>query len=428
MSHEFFRASKFAERFKSSSDGIPLVLGGIHATVAPEECLTVGDIVVRGEGEHTFLELVQYIEQNKDLTGIPGICLRKGDRMLLNPPRPLEEDLDGFPFPKHIPRDMFIIHEGEALPMDHKLFKMYSRYRGTFLNITTTRGCPFSCAFCCNSAYRKIYKRYSVRKRSVESVISECVEGVEENPNLLSVNIQDDCFLANDNDWIRQFSDQYRSRVRLPFFMRTTPKHITREKITVLKKAGLSWVFMGLQSGSERINKEIYKRNVSNEEFSEATSVIKEADICCLYDIVLDNPYETEEDLLQTLELTLSIPKPFQFQLFSLCLYQGTELNRRAIEDGIDFEDPRIKSDVRVSSALFNQLIRMVPIYPRGWVKCLINYRKNSFIIFCIKLCNLLNIWILEPLSFLRLMYRAFDSNLLKTIKFVYSYQRFVFK
>lgn len=424
MSYEFYRASNFAKRLREKNTDVFIVFGGIHATIAPEECLSAADAAVRGEGEHVFLKLVGLLEDNKDFSELPGICTKKDGRILKNPMGILEKNLDSFPLPGHMPENMFVVHDKNVVQVDLNLFRRYSRYSGIFPSITTTRGCPFSCTYCCNSVYKKLYKTYLVRKRSVESVISECLEIRNQHYYVEAINIQDDCFLANDTGWIKEFSQQYCNQVKLPFFIRTTPKHLTKEKLLALKEAGLAWVFIGLQSGSDRVNKEIFKRGVSSQEFLEVANMVNEAGICAYYDIICDNPYETEQDSMETLNAALSIRKPFQFQLCSLTFYQGTELADKARQDNISYQNPKKKHQGVFSPSLHNKLVRMVPTYPPALIRFLSRHRKSKIIGIFINLCNLINITILEPLSFLRLLHLSFGSNTFKTIKILNSYKR----
>lgn len=429
MSSEFFRASHLAKELKRRFNSIPLVFGGIHAAVAPDDCLSVGDFAVRGEGEYAFLTLICCLDDNKDYHDIPGLCFKRGDTIHANPPSTLEQNIDIFPFPQHLAQNMYVIHKNNLTLMNRKMFNSYSRYSGTFPSIITTRGCPYSCTYCSNSVYKNLYgSSYNrVRKRSVESVISECLEIIQQNKGCLSLNINDDCFLIHAKEWIDDFSEQYRDKIKLPLVIRTTPKHTTKEKLAALKKAGLAVVQIGLQSGSDRVNKEIYKRNVTSREFLAVTNLVKDAGLCGYYDIILDNPYETEEDILKTLEVILQIRKPFQFQLFSLCLYRGTELHEKAKKDGIPFVDPRLDDwGVRSSNSL-NKLIRMVPTASAPIVRYFIRNRDNRLVAVAIKLVDVLNTVILTPVSFLKMVHRAYGSNLHTTVKLIKAFSKTAF-
>lgn len=419
MSYEFFRACQFAKEFKSRFKDIPLVFGGIHATIAPEECLSVCDIVVKGEGERTFTELVRCIEEQLDFTELSGISLKLDNQIRSNPPGMLETNLDTFPFPKHLPENMYVIQNMNLLRMDKELFRSVSRYNGTFPNIITTRGCPFSCTYCCNSALKELYGHYPVRKRSVESVIAEISEIVSEHDDCFTLNIQDDCFLTYNNEWICEFASQYRSKVHIPFVIRTTPKHVNRENLTLLKDAGLIMVMMGLQSGSDRVNKEVFKRHTSSETFLNATELIKNLNIGAYYDVILDNPYETDDDVLKTLLVILQIPKPFQFQLFSLCFYQGTELHKRAVSDGLIFTDPRFDNYGQLTQTTFNKLISMAPTVPGPIIEYFIGHRNSGFILGLINVSAQVNAVFFKPVSFLKLMHRAYGSKLPTTFRLI---------
>jgi anaerobic magnesium-protoporphyrin IX monomethyl ester cyclase len=419
MSCDFFRASQFAEQFKTSFSNIPLVLGGIHATIAPEECLAIGDFAIRGEGEHTFIELLRCLEEKKDYSGLEGICFKENGKIRINPPRKLEENIDIFPFPKHLSYNWFVVDRKEVRRMDLKLFRSYSRYNGKFPNIITTRGCPFSCTYCCNSALKELYVRYPVRKRTVESVIKEIVEIITEHKDCYSLNIQDDCFLTYNIEWIQEFAREYHAKVHLPFVIRTTPSHITKENLTLLKEAGLMMIMMGLQTGSERINREVYKRYVPTETFMKAAFMVKDFGLAAYYDVILDNPYETDEDIIKTLDVILQIPKPFQFELFSLCFYQGTELHKRAVEEGLLFTDPKTDNYTRITLTVFNKIICMTPTLPRAVIKYFIRKRKNRVVRGLISFSMAFNTVFLMPVSFLKIMHRAYGSNVFFTLKLI---------
>jgi radical SAM superfamily enzyme YgiQ (UPF0313 family) len=424
MSSEFYRACQFAKDFKSRFKTIPLVFGGIHATIAPEECLSVADIAVRGEGEHTFLELVRCLEEGRDYSALPGICLKADGQIRSNPPRALEMDIDKFPFPKHLPKDMYIVRRKKVLPMNEALFASVSRYAGRFPNVITTRGCPFSCSYCCNSALKEYYGRYPVRRRSVGSVISEILEIVSEHNNCFSLNIQDDCFLSYDNDWISEFARQYRSKVRLPFVIRTTPQYIRKENLALFKESGLTMIMVGLQSGSDRVNREVFKRDITSDVFLNAARIVKAAGLAAYYDIILDNPYEKEEDVLKTLEVILQIPRPFQFQLFSLCLYRGTELYKRAILDGVSFVDPRVDNYGQLTPAILNKLIVMAPTVPGPIIEYFIRHRNHRLAAGAINMFTLFNAAILKPVSFIRLIHRSYGSKPSTTFRLIRYFYR----
>jgi len=401
-------------KIKEELPNLLVVFGGIHATVDSEDCLQLGDVSVRGEGEGTFVEIARRVARGESIDEVPGTCVKRDGQYVSYPPQPLVHDLDTIPFPEHLPSEMYVAHQGQVRPMDRRLFSKYSRYDGRFLNITTTRGCPFACTYCCNSAYQKLYPRWPIRSRSVANVIAELVAEKTAHPDLITVNIQDDCFLANSPEWLADFAKQYKEQVDIPFILRTTPVHIKRESLTILKQAGLIWIMLGLQSGSDRVNKEVYHRPVTRAQFLKATRIIHEEGICAIYDVIMDNPYETESDNLETLETVLSIPRPFQFQIFSLRLFKGTELQERVAREGLESTDPRVNYYAFVPTQL-NRLIKMAAVYPPNFVRWITSRRHIFIHQVTIKVMTFISDVVLTPLSFLRLTHKAYGSNLATT-------------
>ena len=131
---------------------IPVVLGGPHVSFLPEEGLEHADYVVRGEGEHTLAELVDALDGGGDLSDIRGLSWREGDQIRHNPDRPLEKNLDNFPF------------------ADFTLMAGYQKLR--HLPITTSRGCPHDCNYC--SVVSMFGRGY--RRRTNQTVVRELEE------------------------------------------------------------------------------------------------------------------------------------------------------------------------------------------------------------------------------------------------------------
>jgi radical SAM superfamily enzyme YgiQ (UPF0313 family) len=424
MTYEMKRAKEFLNILKNRVSGCTIIFGGIHATSDPEDCLTVSDIVVLGEGEETLLELLQVLdveneEANKrDIAQINGVIFKQGDKIIRTPLRQPPQTLDSLPYPNHLPKSMYITHQGNIHSIkEPDIYKKYARYQGTFLSVLSSRGCPFSCHYCCNSVFRSLYGRIKIRTRTPENVIDEITQEVREYRNIiLYVNFQDDCFMMNSLDWTANFSGQYLKEIGIPFIVRTTPKNINKKKLVLLKKAGLRWVFMGLQTGSDRINREIYGRHITSEEFLKAARICSDLRLSCWYDVILDNPYETEIDNIQTIDVLLRTPRPFQLDLFSLDYFPHTELRRRAIEDGILVPEPGMKSYTKPEPKMINRYIRMSATLQPWLVRLLLHIRKTlpgkvvgmSFYVFSL---------IMEPFIYIWLIFKSNDFRIFRTIR-----------
>ena len=108
---------------------------------------------------------------------------------------PLIENLDEIPSYDHIPVNSFIQEKsGRIVLIDKKVFKKYARYRGTTYSIMSSRGCPFSCTYCCNNFISSLYQTKKVRRRSIKNIVFEREKAVNNNPEIECINFQDDCF------------------------------------------------------------------------------------------------------------------------------------------------------------------------------------------------------------------------------------------
>jgi radical SAM superfamily enzyme YgiQ (UPF0313 family) len=134
---------------------------------------------------------------------------------------------------------------------------------------------------------------------------------------------------------IREFSENFPKKVGMPFEFMGSPLTINEEKVALLVGAGLWRIRMGIESGSDRTKKEIYNRPMPNKAVSKAVGIINKYNIISYYFLIIGNPYEEREDLMETARFLASLPKPFYIQTFNLVLLPGTHLYKRAVSDGL---------------------------------------------------------------------------------------------
>jgi len=325
-------ASLITERVRNEL-GTPVVWGGTHPTVAPEESIEIADMICIGEGEHPMSELAQRISRGQRVTDIQNLWVRKDGRIFRNPIRPLIQDLDSLPFPDYGGEGKYFIEDGEISHEDPAL-------RAFNLDVLTSRGCPYHCSYCSNSIFKTIYKGKGkiVRRRSVSNVIEEIRSVSKHFPRLRRIDFIDEVFTW-DKEWASEFKAQYRRYVGLPFHCMQHPNMADRDVLHILKEAGLERVEVGIQSGSEHVRKGIFERPVSDEALIKTGQMLNELDIVPFYDIIVDNPFETWEDRRKGLELLLKIPRPFHLHMFSLIYFPNTTLTRKALSAGLISED-----------------------------------------------------------------------------------------
>jgi len=422
MSSEFENAKNFSLFIKKEFPKKIIVWGGIHPSANPDKCLNYADYVFIGESEQAYHEFIKVISKNKPVNRIKNLAYKSSGKIIINKLRAPIKDLDKLPFPEHFPKKSYILHKGHILRFKKTLFKKYARYSGRFLSLITTRGCPFSCTYCCNSFFSKLYGKTGTRKRSVENVIKELKLAIRLFPDIIYVNIQDDNFFSHDTLWIKKFAEIYKREIGKKFVCRASPSYFDEEKVSILKKAGLCFVFMGLQSGSSRVNREIYKRCVSNEEFIEAARLVKRYSIVGLYDVILDNPYETKKETIMTIKMLLKMPKPYMLQLFSLCLYPGTELYDRALRENLIIEDPTEKNYGKYKPTFLNKLIKLCPLLPKRVIESFLTHRESKRVRMLINLIYFPCVFILGFFVWFRLILMTFDNNIFNTMDMAHSF------
>jgi len=179
----------------------------------------------------------------------------------------------------------------------------------------------------------KVFGR-KVRERSVRNVIDEIKEVIK-NPFVLYINFQDDCFFTHNKEWMEEFCRLYKKHVNLPFIARAIPTMLDRERLSMLVDAGLCWVVMGIQSGSDRVNFEVYDRKIRFPAVKKAADLISETHAAPFYEMIVDNPYETEEEQIETIDAIATLKKPYIVSLAHLTFFPGTSLAEKAVKDNI---------------------------------------------------------------------------------------------
>jgi anaerobic magnesium-protoporphyrin IX monomethyl ester cyclase len=321
-------AARLTRRIKEAT-GAVVVWGGIHAQVRPEQSLQDADVVCRSEGEYVLAEIADRMSLGRDFSDVTGCWVKRGDEILRNPPRFLISDLDLLPLQDVSPRNKHYLGDGQWRDAEK-----WDAARTTG-DVMTVRGCPFECTFCIHNYTRKVTSGLGtyIRRRSVDHVMRELRAIAEARPRLQAIAISDDIF-APTRPWLEEFCARYKKEIGVPFVIWAFPRMVDEDKVKMMKDAGLYGATMGIQSGSERIRRDYYERETSDEEIVGACELFARHGIVRNLDFIGDNPYETEEDRRATVNLLVRLPKPFYFNYFPLTYFPGVDLTERAIRDG----------------------------------------------------------------------------------------------
>ncbi|MFQ5647346.1 MAG: radical SAM protein, partial [bacterium] len=266
-----------------------------------------------------------------------------------------------------------------------------------------------------------------IRRRSVENIISELKKAINGNQEIEYVNFQDDCFLACNSQYLKNFCEIYSEEIGKPFIIRSIPVYITDDKIKTLKSAGISWISIGLQSGSDRVNQDVYQRKSLKGDFLKAANIIKDFNIAAFYDVILDNPFENEEDKLETIKVLMETPKPFYTQFFSLSLFLGTGLYDKASRECPEkIEDSFKKDYLLYDKNALNDMIRISTFIDKKHMEKIMRlYQENAAGLkfkFVLSLVKFLSYIILEPFTYFRTIKLSQRGSYIKTLEVLPNY------
>ncbi|MCX5700977.1 MAG: radical SAM protein [Candidatus Omnitrophica bacterium] len=342
-----------AEQIKRHSC-VPIVFGGIQATLIPEAVISKDfvDFVIVGEGEYALLNLVEAIRKGDSFSSINSLYFKIKGKLFKNPLSGPINNLNELPFPDKE------LCQGKGMFSD--------RY-----SIITGRGCVGACTYCCVPFLRKMYqgKGEFLRRRSPENVIKELIMA-KSKYNIKRVFFEDDLF-TYDKKWLRTFADSYKREITLPCILCAHPNFLDEEVVNLLKKIDCKIVEIGVQSLNEEIRLNILKRNYTNENLSKALRLLRDNNICSIADNIVGLPGEEKEDILKMVRFYNEI-RPGKVDIFYLKYYPGLEITKKsnldpamveAISRGEISQLPIVESDQNLyNSKLINRLLLVVSL------------------------------------------------------------------
>jgi len=345
MSNQFIQAINVTRFLKSRNLAAPIIWGGIQPTVEPEECLEYANMICIGEGEEALLELAGQIENDQDYLKTQNIWFKTQDGIVQNSVRPLIKDLNRLPLPDYSCENHFITFDDQIKPLTKKVLiqfqgeRFHNKKRSIVYMTMTSRGCPFNCTYCANSVFLSLYpKQKLLRWRSAESIINELKMIQEEVSSISYVYFVDDNFTARSNEELKLFCNLYSTKINVPFFAQVSPLTINERKMEVLFSSGCAHVTMGVETASERIAA-LYNRSKEHKTLPQAIALVEKYRSKMspppTYQFIIDNPYESLNDTLETLKMAVSFPRPWHNPIYSLMLFPGVPLYDKAMKDGL---------------------------------------------------------------------------------------------
>ena len=318
------QAVDIAKIVRDKNPSIPLVWGGIHSSLYPKQTIQSKyvDMIVVGEGEETFYELVKALENKTPLNDVKGLLWKeKNGDIHINESRPLL-DIENLPF------------------TDFSLLGDLGKYNLDWVSIGSSRGCPHRCTFCFEVAFYK----FKWRSKSAIKTVDEIQDTIKKvHPKNIFFN--DDLFFVNKKrvedicqEIIKRGLNKeccFGGNCRLDYLARYED-----EFLQLLKDANFKYLNFGGESGSQKIL-DYVKKDLKIEETLKAAEKLKKFDFIPTISFVIGTPLEKREDLMETVKLVDSLMKidpRANLILFIFNPYPGTPMYEEAIKSG--FKEP----------------------------------------------------------------------------------------
>ncbi len=311
-------ALKYLEQIKKLLPDILTVIGGPHTTFMPYETLKDAeylDVVVMGEGEETIVELADYImKNNRPLDDIKGIVYRDSSdgRIKTTEKRPLIKDLDSIPFPaRHL------------VP-----FTDYDATQDQTGGIITSRGCVYNCNYCSSSLI--MGKKF--RSRTPNNVVDE-IEELIDTYHINDIGFMDDTFMLNKKR-AGEIADEIKARdLDISFVASSRVDRVDKDLLENLKSSGLSTIYYGVESGSQRIL-DLMKKGITLKNVEDAVKIAKDVNLDVLTSFILGYPGETEEDMNKTIKFSTKLDSDY-CQYSILTPFPGTPIYNDLLEKNL---------------------------------------------------------------------------------------------
>lgn len=287
------RAFKIIEGLRQRGCKAHITQGGHYPTFNQQEILrdfkSVNSIV-RGEGEDTFLELVESIESGSDFQAIKGLSYRQNGRYVVNPARPKIPDLDSLPFP--------------AREQTSKILQ-----RGGFIDLVCSRGCYANCSFCSIQSFYRLSAGPNYRQRSVANIVDE-IESLIEKFGNRDFKFVDDQFIGPGHKGqrlAREFADELKRRhLKISFQFSCRVSEIDKELLTYLRSVGLKRVLIGLESAHQR-GLDTFNKGTTIEQNQKALAILDELGISYIIAFILTDAFTTWDELKQNISFLAQV-------------------------------------------------------------------------------------------------------------------------
>ena len=393
-SSQFEVVSELCSKIKLLSKDITTVIGGTHPTFLAKQCLEYNrdiDFILLGEGERSFPELIEKLNNDAGLDDIDGLGFRRGYETVVNPQQKLIMDVDSIPFPA---RDMLDLEKYKKIRFPMGLVWKQS----PIINMITSRGCPCACSFCSSCNFWGL----KFRPRSVENVLEEMQ--VLKDMGYRELKFFDDNLTLDS----KRAKEIFKGMIDRKFnFTWSTPNGVAvqtldEEMIRLMKQSGCFELALAIESGDKYILKNVVRKPIDLDKALDTAEIIRKYGINTLGFFMIGFPGETKQQVLNTLDYMKKL-KTDRVSLFIVNPLPGTWIYECCKEKGL-FDDGKLSvmtldyfhSPVNLSEVASDELETI---------------RRNTFFLYNISL------FFRSPLKFFRIWHKFIFMRPLLLIK-----------
>lgn len=323
--HSAMMSKRIKEACKKNRTSVPIVWGGVHPSLLPEQCLKEDyiDYIIKGEGEIALAELLDHISADKEPKDIPGVGYKKDGKLIINATGPFIKELDDYSY------------DFDCINLDDYAYSGEYDVGGKKVRIKTigyygSRGCPHNCGFC----YNLVYNQRRWRAYSAQKVIDD-ISYLKREHGIKCIDFWDDNFFVDKKRALQilESIDCYsKIEIRIDYIDEALAKRLYELKVV--------YMLIGGESGSDKIL-DLMKKGFTSKKLLDGAKILEKYRLAAQYSFILGIPSETKEQLYETIDLMYAIRlmhKKASFTVGMYLPYPGTELYGLSLKLG--FKQP----------------------------------------------------------------------------------------